>query len=54
MATTTTNYKLTKPDKKEKINVGVINQNMDIIDTNLKTISDSVGDAEKNVIVGIR
>ena len=54
MATTTTNYKLTKPDKKEKINVGVINQNMDIIDTNLKTISDSVGDAEKNVIVGIQ
>lgn len=54
MATTTTNYKLTKPDKKEKINVGVINQNMDVIDTNLKSISDKVGDAEKNIIVGIQ
>ena len=54
MATTTTNYKLTKPDIKEKVNVGVINQNMDVIDTNLKSISDKVGDAEKNVIIGIQ
>lgn len=38
MATTTTNYKLTKPDIKEKVNVGIINQNMDILDSALKEI----------------
>lgn len=38
MATTTTNYKLTKPDIKEKINVGIINQNMDILDSALKEV----------------
>lgn len=35
MATNTTNYNLIKPDGTEKIDVSVINDNIDIIDTTL-------------------
>ena len=39
MATTTTNYKLTKQLNSEKVNVALINQNMDIIDSALNEIA---------------
>lgn len=38
----TTNLKLKKPAGNEYISVGIINENMDIIDTGMKEISDSV------------
>ena len=39
MATTTTNYKLTKQLNSEKVNVALINQNMDIIDSSMYEIA---------------
>lgn len=39
MATTTTNYKLTKQLNSEKVNVALINQNMDIIDSAMYEIA---------------
>lgn len=36
MASQTTNYGLTKPDRSERIDVGVFNTNFDIIDTRMK------------------
>ena len=41
MAATTTNYKLTKQLNSEKVNVALINSNMDIIDTTLHELSQS-------------
>ena len=41
MPNTTTNYNLTKPFPREKVNVNIINNNMDLIDTNLKSLSDN-------------
>ena len=38
----TTNLKLKKPAGNEYISVGIINENMDIIDAGMKEISDSV------------
>lgn len=41
MATTTTNYGLKKPDYNDNADIGVINDNMDTIDTELKNISET-------------
>lgn len=43
MATKTTNYNLTKPDLNDWADIRVINANMDIIDSAMKTISDLAG-----------
>lgn len=43
MATTTTNYGLTKPDYNESADIAVINSNMDIIDTKMKEIESAGG-----------
>lgn len=40
MATKTTNYNLTKPDMTDYADIRVLNANMDIIDSAMKTISD--------------
>lgn len=42
MATNTTNYSLIKPGLSDNVDIGDINDNMDTIDTTLKTIADSV------------
>jgi hypothetical protein len=42
MATNTTNYNLIKPGLNDNVDIGDINDNMDTIDTTLKTIADSV------------
>lgn len=41
MATSTTNYGLTKPDTTDKVNISQLNGNMDILDTQLKAIDDA-------------
>lgn len=43
MATKTTNYNLTKPDMTDYADIRVLNNNMDIIDSAMKTISDLAG-----------
>lgn len=43
MATNTTNYNLTKPDMTDYADIRIINNNMDIIDSAMKTISDLAG-----------
>lgn len=43
MATKTTNYNLTKPDLTDWADIRVLNTNMDIIDSTMKTISDLAG-----------
>lgn len=43
MATKTTNYNLTKPDMTDYADIRVLNANMDIIDSAMKTISDLAG-----------
>lgn len=43
MATKTTNYNLTKPDLTDWADIRVLNANMDIIDSAMKTISDLAG-----------
>lgn len=43
MATKTTNYNLTKPDLTDWADIRVLNANMDIIDSEMKTISDLAG-----------
>ena len=48
MATQTEHYKFTKPLETEKVDVNVINQNMDIADSSLKTLSDEVALCAKN------
>lgn len=40
--TETTNYKLKKPESNEYIGIGVINENMDIIDENLRKAADGI------------
>lgn len=42
MATKTTNYNLTKPDLEDWADIRVLNANMDIIDSEMKTISNRV------------
>lgn len=43
MATKTTNYNLTKPDLTDWADIRVLNNNMDVIDSAMKTISDLAG-----------
>lgn len=43
MATKTTNYNLTKPDMTDYADIRILNANMDIIDSAMKTISDLAG-----------
>lgn len=43
MSTKTTNYNLTKPDMNDYADIRVINTNMDIIDSAMKSISDLAG-----------
>jgi hypothetical protein len=45
MATTTTNYGLVKPSYNEPADISVINENMDIIDTEMSNINDDVAGA---------
>ena len=42
MATQTTNYKFTKPALSEPADIAVINTDLDLIDTALKKVEDSV------------
>ena len=42
MATTTTNYKLTKPNGTDKAYVSVINDNMDLIDSAIKDVESKI------------
>ena len=46
MATKTTNYNLTKPDLNDWADIRVLNANMDIIDSTMKTISDLAGSGD--------
>ena len=48
MATNTTNYNLVKPDSNDYIDIGVINGNMDIIDTQLKNIDTNKASVNHN------
>lgn len=47
MATTTSNYKLTKPDYTDAPDIAVINANMDTIDTQMKTNATAVNNLVK-------
>lgn len=51
MSTNTTNYNLVKPDYSESADIGVINGNMDIIDSNLKSVLD-VANSKANSMAG--
>ena len=44
LADTTKNYKLNKPTKNDYVSIDVLNQNMDIVDANLKRIEETVSD----------
>ena len=48
MSTTTTNFGFTKPDLTDPADIAVLNTNLDLIDTQIKTASDSGGD----IVVG--
>ena len=50
MATTTTNYKLTKPDATDKAYVSVINDNMDLIDSAIKDVESKITTSTINSI----
>lgn len=49
MATTTSNYKLTKPAYTDTPDIAVINTNMDTIDTQLKTVANAATNATNAV-----
>jgi len=49
LANVTNNYNLNKPLENEKVNISVLNQNMDIIDTNLKSLSDEINEVKVNI-----
>lgn len=49
MATKTTNYNLIKPDLTDDADIRVINGNMDVLDNNLKQVSDSVTNSTNNL-----
>ena len=49
MANITNNYNLNKPLKNEKVNIDLINQNMDIIDSNLKSLSDEINEVKTDI-----
>jgi hypothetical protein len=42
MATTTPNYDLVKPDFTDVVDISDINGNMDILDTTIKAVADSI------------
>lgn len=44
-------YKLNKPKNSEKVNISVLNANMDTLDTNLKSLSDKLDLVEDNISV---
>lgn len=50
MATTTTNYKLTKPNGTDKAYVSVINDNMDLIDSAIKDVESKITTSTINSI----
>ena len=50
MATTTTNYKLTKPNGTDKAYVSVINDNMDLIDSAIKDVESKITNSTINSI----
>lgn len=53
MATKTKNYNLIKPELTDDADVRVINGNMDVLDTQLKTVADSVISGNKNAYTNI-
>lgn len=53
MATKTKNYNLIKPDLTDDADIRVINGNMDVLDTQLKTVADSVISGNKNAYTNI-
>lgn len=53
MATKTKNYNLIKPELTDDADVRVINGNMDVLDTQLKTVADSVTSGNKNAYTDI-
>ena len=50
LATTTTNYKLTKPNGTDKAYVSVINDNMDLIDSAIKDVESKITTSTINSI----
>ena len=54
MATQTEHYKFTKPLETEKVDVNVINQNMDIVDSSLKTLADEVALCAKSADISLQ
>lgn len=53
MATKTTNYNLIKPDLTDDADIRVINGNMDVLDNQLKSISDKAGSATNNAYTNV-
>ena len=53
MATKTKNYNLIKPDLTDDADIRVINGNMDVLDNQLKSISDKAGTATNNAYTNI-
>lgn len=53
MATKTKNYNLIKPDLTDDADIRVINGNMDVLDNQLKSISDKAGSATNNAYTNI-
>lgn len=53
MATKTTNYNLIKPELTDDADIRVINGNMDVLDNQLKSISDKAGSATNNAYTNI-
>lgn len=53
MATKTTNYNLIKPDLTDDADIRVINGNMDVLDNQLKSISDKTGSATNNAYTNL-
>ena len=49
MATTTTNYGLSKPAYADAADVAVLNSNMDIVDRELKSVSDTAAQNATNI-----
>lgn len=53
MATKTTNYNLIKPALSDDADIRVINGNMDVLDNQLKSISDKAGSATNNAYTNL-
>ena len=53
MATKTTNYNLIKPELTDDADIRVINGNMDVLDNQLKSISDKAGSATNNAYTNL-